>query len=119
MSFSVNTNSNALAALQTLNLTQRSLSTTQAHINSGFKGGGAFTVISSLNRTSSTTVTVAQLQVTNQDLTTTGATLALSNLDVTTAAKTQATFTLGATPAIAVGDTFDLQNGSGQHFVFE
>src|SRR3954468_4666882 len=41
MAFSVNTNANALAALQTLNFTQRALSSTQAHINSGFKVGGA------------------------------------------------------------------------------
>src|SRR3954453_9616549 len=41
MSFSVKTTSNALAALQTLNQTQRALSNTQAHINSGFKVAGA------------------------------------------------------------------------------
>jgi flagellin len=41
MSFSVNTNNNALAALQTLNMTQRSMSTTQAHINTGYKVAGA------------------------------------------------------------------------------
>jgi len=41
MSFSVNTNSSALAALQTLNQTNRSLSATQARINTGFKVGGA------------------------------------------------------------------------------
>src|SRR5689334_9987762 len=37
MSFSVNTNTNALAALQTLNQTQRSLTATGAHINTGLK----------------------------------------------------------------------------------
>jgi flagellin len=41
MAFSVNTNNNALAALQTLNMTQRSMSATQAHINSGLKIAGA------------------------------------------------------------------------------
>jgi flagellin len=219
MSFSVNTNSNALAALQTLNMTQRSLSATQAHINTGYKIGGAkddastfaiaqgmrgdiaglravgdslslgqatvnvalnaaqsisdklislkdkvtqaqsanvdkvaiqkdvaalkkeiddtaaaaqfngvnllntggtgLQVISSLNRTGASTVSVAQLTVGQQDLTTTGANLSISTLDVTATAKTQATFTLGATPAIKVGDTFDLQDGNGNHFVFE
>jgi flagellin len=41
MSFSVNTNSSALVALQTLNQTQRNLATTQEHINSGYKVGSA------------------------------------------------------------------------------
>src|SRR4051812_25881074 len=41
MSFSVNTNSSALVALQTLNQTQRNLATTQEHVNSGYKVGSA------------------------------------------------------------------------------
>lgn len=41
MSFSVNTNNNALAALQTLNQTGKALSTTQARINTGLKIAGA------------------------------------------------------------------------------
>jgi flagellin len=41
MSFSVNTNSNALAALQTLNLTQQSLTRAQARVSSGLKVAGA------------------------------------------------------------------------------
>jgi flagellin len=41
MAFSVNTNASALVALQTLNQTQRSLSDTQARINSGYKVGSA------------------------------------------------------------------------------
>jgi flagellin len=41
MSFSVNTNSNALAALYTLGQTQRGLTETQNRINSGFKIGSA------------------------------------------------------------------------------
>jgi flagellin len=41
MSFSVNTNSNALAALETLNLTQQSLTKAQARVSSGLKVSGA------------------------------------------------------------------------------
>src|SRR5258708_3280118 len=41
MSFSVNTNTNALAALETLNLTQQSLTTTQKRISTGLKVAGA------------------------------------------------------------------------------
>src|SRR5260370_32895472 len=41
MSFSVNTNSNALAALQTLNLTQQSLTKTQGRVSTGLKVAGA------------------------------------------------------------------------------
>jgi flagellin len=41
MGFSVNTNASALAALQTLNQTNRSLSAVQARINTGFRVGGA------------------------------------------------------------------------------
>jgi flagellin len=41
MSFSVNTNNNALAALETLNLTQQSLSKAQARVSSGLKVAGA------------------------------------------------------------------------------
>jgi flagellin len=41
MAFSVNTNTSALIALQTLNQTQRSLADTQVRINSGFKVGSA------------------------------------------------------------------------------
>jgi flagellin len=41
MSFSVNTNTNALAALESLNLTQQSLTTTQQRVSSGLKVGGA------------------------------------------------------------------------------
>jgi flagellin len=41
MSFSVNTNSNALAALETLNLTQQSLTKAQARVSSGLKVAGA------------------------------------------------------------------------------
>jgi flagellin len=41
VSFSVNTNANALSALYTLSLTQRSLAETQQHINSGYKIGSA------------------------------------------------------------------------------
>jgi flagellin len=41
MSFSVNTNTNALAALETLNLTQQSLTTTQRRISTGLKVAGA------------------------------------------------------------------------------
>jgi len=41
MSFSVNTNTNALAALETLNLTQQSLTTTQKRVSSGLKVAGA------------------------------------------------------------------------------
>jgi flagellin len=41
MGFSVNTNGSALAALRTLNATNRSLSDTQARINTGFKVNGA------------------------------------------------------------------------------
>ena len=41
MSFSVNTNTNALAALETLSLTQQSLTTTQKRISTGLKVAGA------------------------------------------------------------------------------
>ncbi len=41
MTFSVNTNSNALAALETLNLTQQSLTKTQARVSTGLKVAGA------------------------------------------------------------------------------
>lgn len=41
MSFSVNTNTNALAALETLNLTQQSLTKTEARVSSGLKVAGA------------------------------------------------------------------------------
>jgi flagellin len=41
VSFSVNTNSNALAALQTLNLTQQSLTKVQGRVSSGLKVAGA------------------------------------------------------------------------------
>src|SRR5260370_27520278 len=41
MTFSVNTNTNALAALQTLNLTQQSLTKTQNRVSSGLKVAGA------------------------------------------------------------------------------
>jgi flagellin len=41
MSFSVNTNSNALAALETLNLTQQSLTKAQARVSTGLKVAGA------------------------------------------------------------------------------
>jgi flagellin len=41
MGFSVNTNGSALAALRTLNMTNRALSDTQARINTGFKVNGA------------------------------------------------------------------------------
>src|SRR5258708_2045200 len=41
MRFSVNTNTNALAALETLNLTQQSLTTTQTRITTGLKAAGA------------------------------------------------------------------------------
>jgi flagellin len=40
MAFSVNTNLNAIAALQTLSFTERALSTTQSRINTGFKING-------------------------------------------------------------------------------
>ncbi len=41
MTFSVNTNTNALAALQTLSLTQQSLTKTQGRVSSGLKVGSA------------------------------------------------------------------------------
>jgi flagellin len=41
VSFSVNTNNNALAALQTLNLTQQALTKTQNRVSSGLKVAGA------------------------------------------------------------------------------
>ena len=41
MSFSVNTNTNALAALETLSLTQQSLTKTQGRVSSGLKVAGA------------------------------------------------------------------------------
>lgn len=41
MSFSVNTNSNALAALQTLNLTQQSLTATQRRVSTGLRVASA------------------------------------------------------------------------------
>jgi flagellin len=41
MGFSVNTNASALAALQTLNSTTRSLNQAQARINTGFRVNGA------------------------------------------------------------------------------
>lgn len=41
MSFSVNTNTNALAALETLNLTQQSLTKTQSRVSTGLKVSGA------------------------------------------------------------------------------
>src|SRR5260370_31365892 len=41
MSFSVNTNTNALAALETLNLTQQSLTRTQERVSTGLKVAGA------------------------------------------------------------------------------
>ncbi|MBX6369051.1 MAG: flagellin [Rhodospirillales bacterium] len=41
MAFSVNTNASALAALRTLNATNRALGETQSRINTGFKVGGA------------------------------------------------------------------------------
>jgi flagellin len=41
VSFSVNTNTNALAALESLALTQQSLTTTQQRVSSGLKVGGA------------------------------------------------------------------------------
>jgi flagellin len=82
-------------------------------------GGTGMSVVSSLNRTSATQIGTASLTLSQQDLTTGGANLSLSNLDVTSTAKTEATFTLGATPTVSVGDTYDLQDGSGNHFVFE
>ena len=41
MSYSVNTNTNALAALQTLNTTNKQLTAVQSHINTGYKINGA------------------------------------------------------------------------------
>ena len=41
VSFSVNTNTNALAALETLNRTQQSLTKTQNRVSSGLKVAGA------------------------------------------------------------------------------
>src|SRR6266853_2997335 len=41
MSFSVNTNTNALAALESLNLTQQALTKTQGRVSSGLKVAGA------------------------------------------------------------------------------
>ena len=41
MSFSVNTNTNALAALETLNLTQQSLTQTQSRVSTGLKVASA------------------------------------------------------------------------------
>src|ERR1700686_4972794 len=41
MSFSVNTNSNALAALETLNLTQQSLTATQKQVSTGLRVASA------------------------------------------------------------------------------
>ncbi len=41
MSFSVNTNSNALAALETLNLTQQSLTPTQKQVSTGLRVASA------------------------------------------------------------------------------
>ena len=55
MSYSVNTNASALAALQTLNQTQRSLQTTQGRVNSGFKVGSA--------QDNASTFAIAQAQV--------------------------------------------------------
>ncbi len=41
MSFSVNTNTNSLAALETLSHTQQALTKTQNRVNSGLKVAGA------------------------------------------------------------------------------
>src|SRR5450755_491622 len=41
MSFSVNTNNNALAALETLNLTQQALTKAQGRVSTGLKVAGA------------------------------------------------------------------------------
>ena len=41
MTFSINTNAGAMAALRTLSATQSALSKTQSHIESGFKVGSA------------------------------------------------------------------------------
>jgi flagellin len=75
-------------------------------------GGGGLTVISSLNRTSSTAVSVATLNVGQQDLTTAGGNLALSTLDVTSAQNNQASFTLGGAPSITAHDVFALTSGT-------
>jgi flagellin len=217
MTFSVNTNTNALAALQTLNTTQRSLAQTESHINTGYKinsaqdnastfaiaqgmradiaglqavqdslslgqatlqvannaitqiqdqltklqalvvegqnatvdpnaiqnginasltqineitsaaqfngvnlinsSTGSFSVVSSLNRTSSTTVTVAQTTLQNQDLSASGTVLGLGGLSVLPA--TSSTISLGSTPTFADGDTLVITLPNGNTTTFE
>jgi flagellin len=211
MPFSVNTNTNALAALQTLNQTQRSLTATGAHINTGFKindardnastfaiaqgmradisglkavqdslslgqatltvannavkqiqdqltdlqgkvvqgqnatvdktavqnginailnninsianaaqfngvnlinsSTGSFSVTSSLNRTSSTSVSVATVAVNNSDLTASGGVLGLGGLSILSSNSTS-TLSLGTNPAIADEDKLVLDFGT-------
>jgi flagellin len=84
-------------------------------------GGAGLDVISSLNRSSATAVTVAKLTIAQKDMTTGAAGLNLANLDVGTTAPTinQATISLGATPAVGVGDIIDVTDGSGNHTIFE
>jgi flagellin len=217
MTFSVNTNTNALAALQTLNATQRALAATSAHINTGFKvndarddastfaiaqgmradiaglkavqdslslgqatlsvandavkqiqdkltdiqgkvvegqnatvdrnaiqnginaltaqitaiagaaqfngvnlinsSTGSFSVVSSLNRTSSTSVTVATTTIANSDLTASGNVLGLGGISIL--GNNAAQIDLGSAPAIADGDTIQVNLAGGTSIVFE
>jgi flagellin len=84
-------------------------------------GGAGLDVISSLNRSSATAVTVAKLTIGQKDLTTAASGLNIASLDVSTTAPVinQATIKLGATPAVAVGDKIDVTDGSGNHTIFE
>jgi flagellin len=217
MTFSVNTNTNALAALQTLNSTQRSLAQTSNEINTGYKvndarddastfaiaqgmradiaglkavqdslslgqatlsvanqavtdiqnqltdlqgkvvegqnatvdrnaiqnginailsqinsiaaaaqfngvnlinsSTGSFSVVSSLNRTSSTSVTVANTTIQNVDLTASGGVLGLGGISIL--GNNAAQLDLGSAPAIADGDTVTIADASGNTTVFE
>jgi flagellin len=78
---------------------------------------GTFSVVSSLNRTSSTSVTVAQTTLNNQDLTSGGAVLGLGGLSILAA--NSSTISLGTAPTFADGDFLKLTLQSGNTVTFE
>jgi flagellin len=76
--------------------------------------GNGLSVISSLNRTSATAVSVANLSINQQDMSlNSGSALAgIQGLDVSAPGKSSYTFSLGNAPVITDGDSFELTVGS-------
>jgi flagellin len=82
--------------------------------------GNGLSVISSLNRTSATAVSVANLSISQQDMSlNSGSALAgIQGLDVSAPGKSSYTFSLGNAPVITDGDSFELTVGA-QHYDFD